>query len=129
MLVTLLIVFLLMGGSTPYREHVSQFQSATKHVVTEPARRDAIHAVLKEMTAAIKQNEKDWGKSSKALQKLGGNHAATAAEYHAIMEAQRQDNAAFQEKILTQLHDLKSRLTREEWSAIIAKARLNPAGP
>jgi ferredoxin-NADP reductase len=126
-----LIAFFLIfsgGGSGPFLSLANHFQSATKGVVVETARRDAAHAVLKEMEAAIKKYEKDSEQTVKTLTKLGGEYHATAEQYRAMLDAQEKSNVAFQEAMVARLRELKRQISAAEWAEIVAKMKPKPAG-
>jgi hypothetical protein len=131
MLISLLVAYLLFGGSgsTPFLDLIKKFETETKSVVAEPDRRAAIDTVLDNFKTAIKQQAEARGQSVKALAKVGENHAATEADLLSIVDAQAKTNVAFQDRMIALRGDLKAKLTAGEWAAIIAKSEPKPAKP
>ena len=122
MLAALLIAFLLGGGGsgggilTPGA--IKQIGKQVEVAVSDVDRAEAAKQTLAELKVEVKQFEKRYGKSAKALTGLYKDHGAEADRMIEVLDGLNSGWEASQERAIELRFALKESLTESEWATV-----------
>ena len=116
MLIALLTIFLLGGGSFGPMEFFDQAKDTSKTAIADDDQRKEVQATLKTMTSRAKGYSKDANKVMKDMRKGFSDHEALAEHFDGFFTVMAALNTAYSNDIIEMRFDLRDQVTREQWA-------------
>jgi RNAse (barnase) inhibitor barstar len=123
MLIALMTILFLGGGSAVLLEYIGDTEDAIKVVMEKDDRRKGALATVKEMKKRTKARNKQVKKTSKELSKVLANHDASSTDLDAVWDVYYAEVEAHNKEMLDLRFELHDRLTRDEWHQIFSEER------
>jgi hypothetical protein len=118
MLVALLTILFLGGGTSAFLDYIADSQDAVKTVIPKNEHRKEALNILKSMKKRSKANSRQVRKTIKELGKLLEGREDNGADIAAISERHFLGVESYNGEILDLRFELKEHITREEWAQI-----------
>ena len=123
MLIALMTILFLGGGSAAMLEYIGETEDAIKVVMEKDDRRKGALATVKEMKKRTKARNKQVKKTSKELSAVLANHDSSLADLDAVWDVYYTEVEAYNREMLDLRYELHDRLTRDEWGEIFDEDR------
>ena len=122
MLVALLTILLLGGGSAPLIDDIQFTENQINLVMEKSDERKSAISTLDEMTKLTKQREKMLGKMRKRVKKLVADHSTTPEDADRLWSELTTERATFHADMIKLRFELKSHVSREHWEELFRPA-------
>ena len=123
MLIALMTILFLGGGSTAILEYIGETEDAIKVVMEKDDRQKGALATVKEMKKRTKARNKQVKKTRKELSAVLANLDASLADLDAVWDVYYTEVEAYNREMLDLRYELHDRLTRDEWNQIFNEVR------
>jgi hypothetical protein len=122
MLVTLITIFILGGGSglSGFIYDLGDVKKEIKTVVTDPDRQAGALEIIKDAKSSTKALGKSLKNFSKELDGKLDDPDLSAAELNTIWDGFMEEVAGYHEYFIDQRFELRDQLSKEEWNAIFS---------
>ena len=118
MLIALLTILLLGGGSNPLIGDIQFVEEQVKLVMEKNDARKSALGTLDEMTKLTKQRDKTLGKKRTKVKKLVADHSSSPEDTDRLWSELTSERARFHVDIVKLRFELKDHISREEWADI-----------
>ena len=118
MLVALITILLLGGGTSTFLDYIADSKAAVKTVMIKDSGQQAALDILKAMKKSSKSHNKQIRKTIKELGKHLEVRHDNVAEIAAIGDRHFENIELYNSDILDLRFELKEHVTREEWAQI-----------
>lgn len=118
MLIALLTILLLGGGTSKFLDFMGDSEDAVKTVMAKDGRQKDALNVLKAMEKTTKGQNKQIRKSIKELGKLIEGRDDVTSEIDGIIDRHFENLDSYSSDIIELRFELKEQITREEWGRI-----------
>jgi RNA binding exosome subunit len=118
MLIALITIFLLGGGSSTFLDFVADSQDAVKTVMVKGDRQKEALAVLKEMKESTNAHDKQNRKLKKAIGEAIEDREDGTGNLAIIFDQHYENLGQYTSDILDLRFELRELLTQEEWEQI-----------
>jgi len=118
MLVAILTIIFLGGGTSAFLDYIADSKDAVKTVMVKDARQKEALNILKSMKKRSKGHSKQVRKTIKELEQLIEGRDDNTAEIAAIGDRSFENIESYDRDILGLRFELKEYVTREEWAQI-----------
>ena len=118
MLVALLTILLLGGGSNPLIGDIQFVEEQVKLVMEKSNQRKSALGTLDEMAKQTKQRDKTLGKTRKKLKKLVADHSSSFEDTEKLWSELTSERTKFHADMIGLRFELKGHISREEWAEI-----------
>jgi len=122
MLITLLTILLLSGGSTGALQFFDDTQDTVKSVMPKGDEQKAALSTLKAMKKRTNAHNKVAKRAAKEIDKAFGDHDTNAADLDDIWDGYYEALDKHNHDMLDLRFELKDSVSREEWHAIFSDA-------
>ncbi|MFT4173502.1 MAG: hypothetical protein QM639_13135 [Rhodocyclaceae bacterium] len=133
-LIIILVTTLLIGGSVGLMagggiggRPVGELRDDVAHIVTDPARRDQIGAVLDEAEAEGKRINRQHAAAAKEWLQLLERHDAAQADFDALADRLEADNRPGRAALIGLRYRLRALMTEAEWQQLFPAPQAPPA--
>ena len=116
MLIALLTIYLLGGGSFGPMEFIDQANDTSKTAIVDDDQRKEVQATLKTMTSRAKDYSKDAEKVLSGLRKGFSDHEARTEVFEGFFTEMNALNTAYSNDIIEIRFDLRDQVTLEQWT-------------
>lgn len=118
MLIALMTIYILGGGSSAFLDFVADSRDAVKTVMVKDERQKEALSVLKQMKKTTNAHNKQNRKLKKELGKSIEDREDGTGNLAIIFDQHYEDLGSYTSDILDLRFDLKEHVTREEWVQI-----------
>jgi hypothetical protein len=120
MLIALMTILFLGGGTTGLLDFIGGIEDSIEFVMEKDDRRKGALATVKEMKKCTKARNKQVKKSRKELSKVLADPEATEADINATWETFYAEVESYNADMLDLRFELRDRLTRDEWQQVFS---------
>ena len=120
MLIAIMTILFLGGGSNMFLDFVSETKGEVKEVVQDEDRRDAALDTLKLMKKEASARNKSTKKLSKLIAKQVKAGGPTTSEFETAWSDHYETVDAYYARMIELRFELRDSVTREEWQQIFA---------
>ena len=107
-----------ISGSALTQAAVAELSERVEVVVEDPARVKAAQLTLEELRKEVKDFEKTFESTAKAIDSSYRSHTTDRAAIEAVIDQLNRDWERGQERALDLRFELRDQLTREEWATL-----------